>query len=286
MDGKLADSKLLASPPLTVAAKVAVLLPASGSSSRFSSSVSGAPCSTPAMPAAVNGTCSWTKLKQYQTVGEERTPILIHTITAFANIPWISNIVLMVQEHLVQCTQALLQAHLNDNCLLSSGRVTIRAGSETRHRTIQGGVHEISSWTDKPAVVIVHDVVRPLIDEATCLKVVGAASQYGAAGVYVPLVSTILRIDSEGMMSEALPRHDLFSSEMPQCFRLSVLEDAYRSASEEELTNGTECLALAKKYSKCQVKMIPVDPNRYFKVTYERDLLTVNAMVVKDRRSF
>lgn len=97
----------------------------------------------------------------------------------------------MVQEHLVQCTQALLQAHLNDNWLLSSGRVTVRTGSETRHRTIQGGVREISSWTDKPAVVIVHDVVRPLVDEATCLKVVAAAWKYGVSFMSVEYIELI-----------------------------------------------------------------------------------------------
>lgn len=252
--------------------KVAVLLPAGGSSLRFSSS---API-TSSSPVADTRRMT---LKQYQSVGERHVPLLVHTIKAFASVSWISHVVLMVQEGLVESTHALLAAHLYG----SACQVIVKAGSETRHRTIYGGMKEISSWTEKPSIVIVHDVVRPLIDEATCRLVVEAAAKYGAAGVYVPLVSTVLRIDSEGMMSEALPRHDLFASEMPQCFQFSVLEDAYNSASEEELINGTECLALAKKYSKCQVKMIPVDPNRYFKVTYERDLLAVNALLEKTR---
>ena len=57
----------------------------------------------------------------------------------------------------------------------------VKAGSETRHRTIYGGMNEISSWTEKPSIVIVHDVVRPLIDEATCRLVVEAAAKYGVS---------------------------------------------------------------------------------------------------------
>lgn len=67
-------------------------------------------------------------------------------------------------------------------------------------------------------------------------------------------------------MEDSLPRSEYFASEMPQAFTYSALREAYNAATEVELDNGTECLALVKKYTHCQIKMTPVDPNLYFKV--------------------
>lgn len=52
-----------------------------------------------------------------------------------------------------------------------------------------------------------------------------AAEQNGAAGPWVPLVSTVLRIDANGQIEDTLPRYPdeqgrlHVNSEMPQVFK-------------------------------------------------------------------
>lgn len=81
-------------------------------------------------------------------------------------------------------------------------------------------------------------------------------------------------------MTESLPRSKLFASEMPQAFAWNNLLVAYQNATDEDLEFGTECLALVKKYSGCRVKMLEVDPNKYYKVICRLVLLLLYTCIV------
>ena len=63
---------------------------------------------------------------------------------------------------------------------------------------------------------MIHDAARPFLDAATLDGVIDAAWKYGAAGVVRPLVSTVVRPDEDGFLSETLVRADYRASEMPQ----------------------------------------------------------------------
>ena len=45
-----------------------------------------------------------------------------------------------------------------------------------------------------------------------------------------------------------------------------------RQCTEHELDHNTECLDLVQRYTKTDARLIQVDPNLYFKVTYRNDL--------------
>ncbi|OQV12575.1 putative Isoprenoid synthase domain-containing protein [Hypsibius exemplaris] len=281
-------------------ADVAVILPAAGSGLRFSTSQQQQQQQSTKLPN--NSSSSSTAIttlnspdncssfacspKQYIPVGEDHSPLLIHTVDSFSKIPWISQILVLVQDSYLESTKSLIGHYGSRTSML---KTTVAVGAASRHITIRNGVRELEKQLPAPvpapvpSLVIVHDAVRPFVDEAVCQAVVEEARKHGACGVFAPLVSTILRIDANGFMAEALPRHDLFASEMPQAFSFENLKIAYNSASTDELNNGTECLALVHKYTGCQVKMLPVDPNKYFKVTFEKDLLAVNAMMASER---
>jgi 2-C-methyl-D-erythritol 4-phosphate cytidylyltransferase len=69
-----------------------------------------------------------------------------------------------------------------------------------------------------------------------------------------------------------------------QAFQSDVIRRAYASATDDELDNGTECLALAMRYGGCRVKLIDGDADRLWKVTYQHDLFAAEQLVKKDLR--
>lgn len=68
-------------------------------------------------------------------------------------------------------------------------RVTVVKGGITRHRSIFNGLkvfaeNEFSSYLlQKPEVVIIHDAVRPFVEEDILSKVVMAAKEHGVCTI-------------------------------------------------------------------------------------------------------
>lgn len=67
-------------------------------------------------------------------------------------------------------------------------RVTIVKGGITRHRSIFNGLkvfaeNEFSNHLQKPEVVIIHDAVRPFVEEDILSKVVMAAKEHGVCTI-------------------------------------------------------------------------------------------------------
>ncbi|XP_069167344.1 uncharacterized protein [Procambarus clarkii] len=160
-------------------------------------------------------------------------------------------------------------------------KVTVVQGGGSRHRSIMTGLEALAD--DPPDVVVVHDGVRPILPLYTLTQVVSAAERYGAAGAVRPLVSTVVKPDSKGFLQESLVRNHYRNSEMPQAFSYTMLREAYRRCSEEELEHGTECLAVALHHAGVIPKLVPGTPHLW-KVTEERDLVVARSVMPRHTR--
>src|SRR4051794_31052587 len=66
------------------------------------------------------------------------------------------------------------------------------------------------------AFVAIHDAARPCLTGEQVDAVFAAARAHGAALLAVPVSDTIKRVDSQGLTSETVPRHDLYLAQTPQ----------------------------------------------------------------------
>ncbi|XP_026172542.1 D-ribitol-5-phosphate cytidylyltransferase isoform X5 [Mastacembelus armatus] len=160
-------------------------------------------------------------------------------------------------------------------------------GGSTRHRSICSGVLALREKEqegkerlalDRPKVVIIHDAVRPFVEEDFLYKIAMAAKEQGAAGAIRPLVSTVIATTSEGYLDHSLERAKYRASEMPQGFRYDVIYQAYQRCTESDFEFGTECLHLALQYCGTNAKLIEGPPTLW-KVTYKRDLAAAESII-------
>ncbi|KAI2545067.1 CDP-L-ribitol pyrophosphorylase A [Homo sapiens] len=115
-------------------------------------------------------------------------------------------------------------------------RISLVEAGVTRHRSIFNGLKalaedQINSKLSKPEVVIIHDAVRPFVEEGVLLKVVTAAKEHGAAGAIRPLVSTVVSPSADGCLDYSLERARHRASEMPQAFLFDVIYEAYQQVT-------------------------------------------------------
>ncbi|KAJ0066397.1 hypothetical protein NL108_012429 [Boleophthalmus pectinirostris] len=208
-------------------------------------------------------------------------PLISYTVQAFERVRWVQCVVVVVAtEHLSLMTD-IVQRYRHT-------KVRVVPGGSTRHRSIRRGVQALgeseeqteagAAGTHPPKVVIIHDAVRPFVDEDFLYKIAMAAKEQGAAGAIRPLVSTVIATTSEGYLDHSLERVKYRASEMPQGFIYDVICQAYQKCTDYDLDYGTECLHLALQYCGTNAKLIEGPPTLW-KVTYKRDLAAAESII-------
>ncbi|KAM6201520.1 D-ribitol-5-phosphate cytidylyltransferase isoform 1-T1 [Rhynchocyon petersi] len=246
-----------AGPACGVAAAVAAVLPAGGCGERM-----GVP--TP---------------KQFCPILER--PLISYTLQALERVCWIKDIVVTVTRENMKAMESIIQRYQHK-------RISLVESGVTRHKSIFNGLKALAedgpnSKLTKPEVVIIHDAVRPFVEEDILLKVVTAAKEHGAAGAIRPLVSTVISPSADSCLDHSLERARYKASEMPQAFLFDVIYEAYKQCSDYDLEFGTECLQLALKYCHTNAKLVEGSPDLW-KVTYKRDLYAAES-IIKERIS-
>nr|XP_004560240.1 D-ribitol-5-phosphate cytidylyltransferase isoform X4 [Maylandia zebra] len=190
-------------------------------------------------------------------------------------MPWIQSIVVAVAKENMDLMTDIIQR-------FKHRKVRAVPGGSTRHRSICNGVlalgEEERPAVGRPKVVIIHDAVRPFVEEDFLCKIAMAAKEQGAAGAIRPLVSTVIATTSEGYLDHSLERAKYRASEMPQGFTYDVISQAYQRCSESDFEFGTECLHLALQYCGTNAKLIEGPPTLW-KVTYKRDLAAAESII-------
>ncbi|XP_020513503.2 D-ribitol-5-phosphate cytidylyltransferase isoform X1 [Labrus bergylta] len=210
-------------------------------------------------------------------------PLISYTVQTFERLSWIQSIVVVVaKEHMDLMTDIIQR--------FQHRKVRVVPGGSTRHRSIWNGVLALGGEAegeaaagDRPKVVIIHDAVRPFVEEDFLYKITMAAKEQGAAGAIRPLVSTVIATTAEGYLDHSLERAKYRASEMPQGFTYDVIYQAYQRCTESDFEFGTECLHLALQYCGTNAKLIQGPPTLW-KVTYKRDLAAAES-IIKDALS-
>ncbi|XP_062898371.1 D-ribitol-5-phosphate cytidylyltransferase isoform X2 [Mobula hypostoma] len=204
-------------------------------------------------------------------------PLISLTLEAFERVHWIKEIVVVVSQQNFEFMNSVIGQ-------FGHSRTTVVVGGLTRHQSIFNGLKAFvenqphQSWLMKPEVVIIHDAVRPFVEEDILYRVATAAKEHGAAGAIRPLVSTVVATNPEGYLDHSLERAKYRASEMPQAFTFDVIYKAYEQCTDYDFEHGTECLHLALQYCGVSAKLLDGPPDLW-KVTYKRDLYAAESIV-------
>uniref|UniRef100_UPI00398F5456 D-ribitol-5-phosphate cytidylyltransferase isoform X2 n=1 Tax=Pristiophorus japonicus TaxID=55135 RepID=UPI00398F5456 len=204
-------------------------------------------------------------------------PLISVTLETFERVHWIKEIVVVVSKQNFELMNSIIDCY-------GHSKTTVVEGARTRHQSIFNGLKAFvenrpgRAWLEKPEVVIIHDAVRPFVEEDILFSVATAAKEYGAAGAIRPLVSTVVATNPEGYLDHSLERAKYRASEMPQAFTFDVIYRAYQQCTDYDFEYGTECLHLALQYCGTSAKLID-GPSDLWKVTYKRDLHAAEAII-------
>ena len=110
-------------------------------------------------------------------------------------------------------------------------------GGKSGQESIRNGVYALEGIAKPDDIVVIHDGVRPLVDEAVLTDVLLVAHKYGNAVTSMPYNEQIFVIDKEDETTtrQYIPRETLRRVSTPQAYRFDLLDSKYHEAFEKEI---------------------------------------------------
>ncbi len=166
-------------------------------------------------------------------------PILIHTLERFQMCDAVGEIIVAVHPASRRQAEALVAQYR------ISKAAKFAEGGKRRQDSVYNALRLIDPAAD---VVMVHDAVRPFIQQKTILDSIGKAVSDSAAVVAVRVKDTIKAGNGKGHFVRTLDRSVLWMAQTPQTFQKQVLIDAYARA-EREMIDATDDASLVELMS-------------------------------------
>ena len=140
--------------------------------------------------------------------------ILQRAIDAFRSHPGVAEVIVALPEAIVAAPPSWLEG------------VRVVAGGARRQDSVANAFAAIADDTE---IVMIHDAARPFVSADVISRAIDAAAIHGAAIVALPVSDTVKRVVREdgasggGVITETLPRDEIFLAQTPQAFRRDVL---------------------------------------------------------------
>ena len=113
----------------------------------------------------------------------------------------------------------------------------IVSGGASGQESIRNGVYNLEGKVANDDVVIIHDGIRPLVDETVLTDVLLVASKYGNAVTSMPYNEQIFVVDTEDPTTtkQYIPRETLRRVSTPQAYRFDLVDSKYHGAFEKNV---------------------------------------------------
>jgi 2-C-methyl-D-erythritol 4-phosphate cytidylyltransferase len=165
--------------------------------------------------------------KQFINVYDK--PILVYTLMGFQTHPMIDAIEVVCIDGWEKIVWAYAKQFNIDKLKW------IVKGGNTGQESIRNGVYNLEGKCADGDTVIIHDGIRPLIDDSVLSDVILKAHKYGNAVTSMPYNEQIFVIskDDETTTTQYIPRETLRRVSTPQGYQFRLLDDKYHEAFEK-----------------------------------------------------
>lgn len=198
-------------------------------------------------------------------------PILVYTLEHFEKHRQIDGIVLVcVQDWLDYCEELLQKYHIKKV-------KAVVPGGQSGQESIRNGLNKAAELFPQDSVVLIHDGVRPLIDEETISKDIASVQQHGSAITVSPAIETIALRSDTGEVGEIIERSRCQMAKAPQCFYLKDILEAHQKAQAENRNDFIDSASLMRHYGH---SLFTVEgPTENIKITTPSDFYLFRALL-------
>ncbi len=170
-------------------------------------------------------------------------PIIVHTIEIFQRHSDIDGIVVACIEDWIPYMEELKERF----CLSKIGSIV--PGGKTGQMSIYNALCSAKElYGEDDNIVLVHDGVRPLIDEEVITNNIKGVKEHNSAITCGPANETFIIVDDEGKLADVPNRNNSRIAKAPESFWLKELLDVHHRALEDGIDNSIDSCTLMSLY--------------------------------------
>ena len=165
--------------------------------------------------------------KQFINVYDK--PILMYTLEGFQRHPMVD----AVEVVCIEGWENMVQAYANQFNITKLKWIVKGGGSA--QESIRNGVLNLEGKAAADDTIIIHDGIRPMIDDTVLTDVIEKAQQFGNAVTSLPYNEQIFVVsnDDSETTTQFIPRETLRRVSTPQAYRFDLLSEKYHEAFEK-----------------------------------------------------
>ncbi len=154
-------------------------------------------------------------------------PVLVYTLESFQRHPQIDAIEVVC----IDGWQGTVEVYAKQYDI---GKLRkIETGGTTGQESIRNGVFALEGECSEDDIVVIHDGIRPLVDESVLSDVIRVCREHGAAATAMPYNEQIFVADNDFSTTKYIPRETLRRVATPQAYRFGLIDKAYHEAFEK-----------------------------------------------------
>jgi len=157
-------------------------------------------------------------------------PIIVYTLEHFQDHPAIDSIYVACLEEKLDLMRQLVKDYD-----ISKVKLVVKAGSSAQESIYNGLTAAVEdAENDEDTCVLIHDGVRPIINNKLINDNIAAVHKYGSAISSIPAFETVARSLDEGETVDQVENRDfMYVLQAPQSFRLHDIYNAHKKSVDE-----------------------------------------------------
>lgn len=156
-------------------------------------------------------------------------PIIIYTLEHFEYHELIDNIVIVCIAEWMEELKGLLKRYGITKV------IKIVPGGKTGHDSIYNGLEAMRELAAEKDIVLIHDGVRPLINEALITRNIEAVRMYGNAITVEAARESVIRSKDGKNICEVPHRDYMYTAKAPQSFHFQDILELYEKAKMDDV---------------------------------------------------
>lgn len=198
-------------------------------------------------------------------------PIIIYTLEHFQNHPKIDGIVLVCLNGWIPYCNELLKKYQITKV------IDIVAGGSCGQESIYNGLVAAHKRYPANSVVLIHDGVRPLINEKIISDDITCVIEHSSAITVSPAIETIVLKQKDGHIGNIFDRSNCEMAKAPQCFYLGDIYKNHLKAREEGRLDFIDSASLMQHYG-YELSTV-IGPVENIKITTPADFYIFRAII-------
>ena len=156
-------------------------------------------------------------------------------------------------------------------------------GGSSAQESIRNGVNSLKDICNDDDLIIIHDGVRPLVDDFVLSDVIVKAKQFGNAVTSMPYNEQIFKIYDDFSTKEYIPRETLRRVSTPQAYNFKKLYDSYEKAFNENIGIGPSSYTNTMMVELGEILYFAAGSDKNIKLTTKENLEMFKAFLKMDR---